>query len=193
MILIRGKRRYILFFARSRLFPSLTEPRILSSDTLDPTRAVQPRCTIVFRGKGLRIKKSEKEQWDPRVEVLFQAKAWVDRPTALNIADGAWKKHVESCHTLKTALEDASELVTVERTMMLMDILDAQTHPAFNGALYDLGTRDFFYPGGEIDELAPVDAGYGADVKHETGKQLQSRYGLISRGIWLAGREKVTH
>jgi len=36
--------------------------------------------------------------------------------------------------------------------MKLMDNLDAQTNPAFKAAINYLGTRDFFYPGGEKDE-----------------------------------------
>ena len=32
---------------------------------------------VIFRGKGLRISKQEKTQWDKRVCVCFQQNAWV--------------------------------------------------------------------------------------------------------------------
>ena len=57
--------------------------------------------------------------------------------------------------------------------MKLLDNPDAHTH---EGLKYDLinklGTSTYFYPGGETDELAPVDARYGKDVKHEVGAEL---------------------
>ena len=36
------------------------------------------RLLLIFRGQGLRIKNSEKEQWDKRVTVQFQKNAWCD-------------------------------------------------------------------------------------------------------------------
>ena len=46
----------------------------------------QPKAAIVFRGLGLRISAAERAELDPRVVVVFQKKAWVDRPTALQLA-----------------------------------------------------------------------------------------------------------
>ena len=37
------------------------------------------RPTLIFRGKGLRISKEEKSNWDKRVKVFFQEKAWCDQ------------------------------------------------------------------------------------------------------------------
>lgn len=36
------------------------------------------RPTVIFRGKGKRIRPDEKKSWDRRVEVYFQPKAWCD-------------------------------------------------------------------------------------------------------------------
>ena len=36
------------------------------------------RPTVIFRGKGKRIKPDEKKNWDKRVKVYFQPKAWCD-------------------------------------------------------------------------------------------------------------------
>lgn len=139
-------------------------------EPLETKFAKQPRAAIIFRGKGLRIKESEKAAWDPDVDVFFQPKAWVDRPTALKIVNTTWKKHVDECHTSADG--------TVEETMCLFDNLDAQTHAEFTAELKALKTTSFFYPGGETDELAPVDAGYGKDVKHGVGLEMDS---------WLEG------
>ena len=37
------------------------------------------RPTLIFQGKGLRISKEEKSNWDKRVKVFFQEKAWCDQ------------------------------------------------------------------------------------------------------------------
>ena len=39
------------------------------------------RPTLIFRDKGLRISKEEKSNWDKRVKVFFQEKAWCDQTT----------------------------------------------------------------------------------------------------------------
>ena len=58
---------------------------------------------------------------------------------------------------------------------MLLDNLDAQKNEeAFLAPLREHGSEGFFYPGGETDAVAPVDAGYGNDVKLEVGTELDS-------------------
>ena len=76
-----------------------TDQEVIPAGCLEPDkttkafrRAVsQPKGCIIFRGKGMRLSALEKAMWDPRVIVLFQPKAWVDRPTAI--------KHVEALET----------------------------------------------------------------------------------------------
>lgn len=48
---------------------------------------MQPRLVLVFRGKGMRISAAEKAAYDPRVVVLWQQKAWVDRRVLGEITD----------------------------------------------------------------------------------------------------------
>lgn len=43
--------------------------------------ALQPRICLVFRGTGERITEIEKEGYHKDVLVLWQKKAWLDRPT----------------------------------------------------------------------------------------------------------------
>ena len=45
----------------------------------------QPSPVIVFRGQGKKITQVEKNSWDPRVKVMWQEKAWVDRVVSNSI------------------------------------------------------------------------------------------------------------
>ena len=56
--------------------------------------ARQPKATIIFRGKGLRLRQSERESWDSRVNVLFQPKAWADNSICLSSANDIFAKAV---------------------------------------------------------------------------------------------------
>ena len=44
---------------------------------------MQPRAVLVCRGQGKRLSGFEKLAWDPRILVMFQKCAWVDRPLSL--------------------------------------------------------------------------------------------------------------
>src|SRR3546814_20678810 len=46
----------------------------------------QPKGAIIFRGTGKRVSKLEQEMWDQRVDVYWQANAWVEdrKSTRLN-------------------------------------------------------------------------------------------------------------
>lgn len=55
----------------------------------------QPKLTIIFKGQGLKISTAERKAWDPRVHVMFQQKAWVDRATAMRWADEVMAPYVK--------------------------------------------------------------------------------------------------
>lgn len=55
----------------------------------DGIRHIKP--LIVFKGTGQRISQVEKNQWDRRVEVDFQKKAWVDEKVFLRWCRFQWK------------------------------------------------------------------------------------------------------
>ena len=46
----------------------------------------QPPPCLVFRGTGAKISQYEKDAYPPELVVLWQLKAWVDRPTAVEYA-----------------------------------------------------------------------------------------------------------
>ena len=45
---------------------------------------------VIFRGKGLRIKSKEEDAWNRLVQVLFQGKAWCDKPIMLDWIFQQW-------------------------------------------------------------------------------------------------------
>ena len=45
---------------------------------------------LIFRGKGLRIQKKERDQYDKRVRVVFQPNAWCDEPTMKDWINTDW-------------------------------------------------------------------------------------------------------
>ncbi|KAK3277022.1 hypothetical protein CYMTET_14945 [Cymbomonas tetramitiformis] len=49
----------------------------------DARGRAQCRLALIFRGLGQRITALEKESWDERVDVYFQANAWADRDFCL--------------------------------------------------------------------------------------------------------------
>ena len=118
----------------------------------------QPKPIIVFRGKGLRISASEKASWDPRVSVLFQPKAWVDRQIFSQIVE--LYKEDEAINTGKANL-------------FFCDNLDAQIQDdAVKTMADDLNAYTWFLPPGFTDFFQPVDAGAGRQVKHHSGEEL---------------------
>ena len=52
----------------------------------------QPRLTIIFRGKGKRIREDERLAWHPNVDVYFQENAWVDTKTCMDWTNNTLKK-----------------------------------------------------------------------------------------------------
>ena len=94
------------------------EKRFCTLQVLFRPEGTQPPLTIIFWGKGKRISAIEKRSWDPRVNVMFQEKAWAD-----------W----EFCN--KWAQEFASPWLKQhhpqEETLMFMDNLHSQVKPSF--------------------------------------------------------------
>ena len=122
----------------------------------------------MFRGADKGVSAVEKAAWHKDVAVIFQTKAPADCPVAKKVVEDSLSKHFREHH-----YDEHSK--KFESTLMLLDNLDAQKNEeAFIGPLRAIGSEGYFYPGGETDALAPVDAGYGCDVKLEYGVELDS-------------------
>ena len=115
----------------------------------------QPKVALVFRGKGLRISDAEKAAYHPRTRIVFQPKAWVDRPTLAEITKGFLKDE-----------EDAYG--TKEPGLWLGDNLDCQTRPEFRAQMAEGNFLVKNYPPGTSDKgPAPVDNGMGKAWKDD--------------------------
>ena len=140
-----------------------------NGDPVEEANAVQPRACVIFRGKGVRIKASERAAWAPDVDVLFQENAWVNRAIAVKWTELTWARQIAQCHTPMTV----EGTVSGERTILFADNLEAQTCALFKEAIEKFKTSLFFYPPNETDVLAPLDAGFGKDVKSNTALVLK--------------------
>ena len=135
----------------------------------------QPRPIIVFRGAGKNImKSSEVQEWDPRVNVLFQKCAWVDTPVGVQIAE-LYKK-------------DPCIVQSESPRLFICDNLDAQISDDFTEAMKPIGSLFYLAPN-MTGELQPIDAGPGRYIKHRMGVELdlaldEPRF----REKWMGGK-----
>jgi hypothetical protein len=91
--------------------------------------------TLIFQGTGQRISDEERSEWHPAVHVIFQPRAWADRPTAEEWA----KEHVFP--SLNDAAEKDGHL---PNWLMFLDNLDSQSCADFRRLLLKNGVRPWF-------------------------------------------------
>lgn len=127
-----------------------------------PDDGPQPRGAIVFRGTGVRISRVEKQAYDKRIDVCWQRKAWVDRPTSCSWMRG----------TMKPAIVAAIAAKGGKLALLYADNLDGQTCDEFKEAASESDCFVYNLPPRLTDELQPVDAGYGREVKREFGVEM---------------------
>ena len=120
------------------------------------------RCAIIFRGTGKRMSKVEKKAYDTRVDAFFQKNTWADSAFCL-----AW---VEKC--FRKSLMQGWGRVPAEQSLLTLDNLHGQTTDKFKAYIKECNSLVRLYPGGCTDALQPIDAGLGAFIKVEVGKQL---------------------
>ena len=131
------------------------------------------QCVIIFRGTGKRISKVEKKANDPRVDVFFQKNAWADSDFCM-----AWAKR-----GFRKSLMQGGGGVPVEESLLTLDNLHGQTTEKFKAyKKKECNTLVWHYPGGCTGALQPIDAGLGALIKVEVGKQLD---------IWLENGDNL--
>lgn len=141
--------------------------------TGDPDQP-QPPLAIIFRGQGQRISPSERDQYDPRVKILWQAKAWMDRATQKKFVDTVLKPYLEANFTENGELQE---------TLGLYDSLDAQKSLEFNNSVRALRHRPFHGPCGETEIWQPIDCGgIGALVKQLM--RIEQENWLLKKSNW---------
>ena len=123
--------------------------------------AKQPRAAIIFRGKGIRITREEQAQWDGRVDVYFQPKAWLND----SVLDEWTIRTFAPCTSYEV---DGPE--DFEESVLFCDNLRTQTRPAFKQLLWHVAqTKLHLFPTGVTDELQTIDDGLGVMVKRHMG------------------------
>ena len=104
-------------------------------------KAKQHKPVVVFRGKGLRISAAEKAAYDPRVRVLFQSKAWVDRPIAVKIAEWMVEDEMEVLtHSHSFTLTHSLSLTLTPSLTLThsLSITHSLTHSHFHSLTHSL-------------------------------------------------------
>ena len=124
----------------------------------------QPAPCILFRGQG-NVSDFELGAYPKGLVVLWQAKAWVDRPLALEWAEDVIKPFIEA--ERKAGVADAST-----RYLLFQDNLDSQKQQDYIDFLAEWNVDDHKLPPNETDQLQPIDRGFGRQVKIYLGQQV---------------------
>ena len=124
----------------------------------------QPPPCLLFRGTGKNISQYEKDAYPPELDVLWQPKAWVDRPTSVAWAKTSFKKVIEANIAAGVCDEQA-------RHLLLQDNLDSQKQPEYLDVLStNCRTDDHTVVPNNTDETQPVDDGLGRAIKLNMGR-----------------------
>ena len=122
----------------------------------------QPAPCIIFRGKG-NVSEVEKNAYPEGLAVLWQDKAWVDRPLAVEWAEDVIKPFIQAERRAGVADE-------ATRYMLLRDNLDSQKQPAYIDFLKEWAVDDHKLPPNETDQVQPIDRGLGRQIKVYIGQ-----------------------
>ena len=127
----------------------------------------QPPPCLIFRGTGQNISQREKDAYPPELVVLWQKKAWVDRPIAIEWQKKGWKPMIDA--DIAAGVADASS-----RYLQIADNLDAQDasrNPEYIAEMDRNLTDDHKVPAGKTDQVQPVDRGKGRQIKIYVGQE----------------------
>ena len=124
----------------------------------------QPPPCIIFRGTGKGISQYEKDAYPRELMVLWQPKAWCDRPIAVEWAKLVFKKVIKA--DIAAGVCDSEDAY-----LLIQDNLDAQKQPEYLDELKKLQTDDHKVPPNNTDETQPVDDGVGRAIKIFMGKE----------------------
>ena len=101
---------------------------------------------IIFRGTGTRIRKDEKLQWHPEVDVYWQKCAWVNGKIAVDWVNGTFKDSIANLPG---------------EHLLFLDNLGAHKEAPFEEALDALQVKRYMFPPNNTEHLQPVDAHVG--------------------------------
>eukprot|EP00966_Prymnesium_polylepis_P024259 558799-Prymnesium_polylepis.2 len=111
----------------------------------------QPPPCLIFRGLGLNISQHERDAYPPELIVMWQPKAWIDRPKAVEWAQRCYKKVIDADRAAGVADESS-------RYLLFEDNLDAQCQPDYLNVLSsECQTDDHKVPPNKTDQVQPID------------------------------------
>ena len=117
----------------------------------------QPAPCIIFRGKG-NISEVERAAYPQGLVVLWQDKAWVDRPLAVEWVEDVIKPFIE-------AERRAGVAMRWTRYLLFQDNLDSQKQPEYIDLLKEWCVDDHKLPPNETEQVQPIDRGFGRQIK----------------------------
>lgn len=106
---------------------------------------------LIFRGKGVRITKAEKNSYDKRVVVKFQVNAWCDESVMHFWVSDMWRRPI------------APE--AQKPKLLIADVHKAQTTTAIMNALAKCKTEVILVPPGCTSLVQPLDVSFNAEFK----------------------------
>ena len=127
----------------------------------------QPPPCLIFRGSGVRISQDERDAYPPELVVLWQPKAWADRPTTVACVEKCYSKVIQADRAAGVADDSSRYLMIADN----LDAQDAQRNPPYIAALDECQTDDHKVPGGYTDQVQPVDRGKGRHIKIYMGEE----------------------
>ena len=96
--------------------------------------------------------------------MLWQDKAWVDRPLAMEWAEDVIKPFIQA--ERKAGVADEAS-----RYLLFQDNLDSQKQPDYIKFLKQWSVDDHKLPPNETDQVQPIDRGLGRQVKIYLGQE----------------------
>lgn len=139
----------------------------------------QPPPCLIMRGTGTKISQSEHDAYPPELLVLWQPKAWADRPTSVDWVKKGFSQVIEADKAAGVADESTRYLMIADN----LDSQDASRNPPYITALDACQTDDHKVPAGKTDEVQPVDDGLGRQVKIGIG---------VEENDWLEDDENLS-
>ena len=101
---------------------------------------------LIFRGKGIRIKKTEKDKWDKRVSVCFQKDAWCDEQVMKDWVIKEWNNYFTNPPTPGS-----------HGKLLVIDTHRGQQTECIKDLLNKCKTTVVYVPGGTTAYIQPLD------------------------------------
>ena len=136
------------------------------------------RPTIIFRGQGKRISKTERDDWDKRVCVMFQEKAWCGEAIMKEWVASEWANVFTSPHSASSTGK-----------ILVADVHAAQQTNAMKTALCNYKTELVNVPPRCTSRIQPLDVCINKPLK-EVGKRQHEAH--MSENLQLYTEGKLT-